>query len=267
MTKIISFASDFGISDGSVGIVKGVISRIDPTINVNDISHGIPPQNIKYGSLLLMRAIQYIPQGVLLAVVDPGVGTARKPVAIETDWGVMIGPDNGLLNLACATVGGAKKAYLLENENWIIPSDGNTFQARDIFSPFAAGIASGQLDIKDCGEEVDLMNLQQYLIPLTEKKEDEIKGEILWVDHYGNCQTNISPDELADLGKNIGDILSVNIQNQEIKMTWSETYQSDGVNQVGLITDSWGMISIFAKNKNASEIIGIVDGEKIDIKK
>ena len=267
MKNIISFASDFGISDGSVGVVKGVINRIDPELKINDISHDIPPQNIKYGSLLLMRAIQYIPQGVLLAVVDPGVGTERKPVAIETDWGVMVGPDNGLLNLACATVGGAKRAYLLENENWIIPSDGNTFHARDIFSPFAAGIASGQLDIKDCGEEVDLMNLQQYLIPLTEKKDDEVKGEVLWVDHYGNCQTNISPDELTDLGKSIGDVLSITVQNQEIKMTWSDTYQSDGVNQVGLITDSWGMISIFAKNNNASEIIGIVDGEKIDIKK
>jgi hypothetical protein len=267
MKNIISFASDFGISDGSVGVVKGVINRIDPELKINDISHDIPPQNIKYGSLLLMRAIQYIPPGVLLAVVDPGVGTERKPVAIETDWGVMIGPDNGLLNLACATVGGAKRAYLLENENWIIPSDGNTFHARDVFSPFAAGIASGQLDIKDCGEEVDLMNLQQYLIPLTEKKDDEVKGEVLWVDHYGNCQTNISPDELTDLGKSIGDVLSVIIQNQEIKMTWSETYQSDGVNQVGLITDSWGMISIFAKNNNASKIISVVDGEKIDIKK
>ena len=100
MKKIISFASDFGLSDGSVGVVKGVINRIDSELKINDISHGIPAQNIKYGSLLLMRAIQYIPQGVLLAVVDPGVGTERKPVAIETDWGVMIGPDNGLLNLA-----------------------------------------------------------------------------------------------------------------------------------------------------------------------
>ena len=69
--------------------------------------------------------------------------------------------------------------------------------------------------------------------------------------HYGNCQTNISPDELTELGKSIGDVLSIMVQNQEIKMTWSETYQSDGVNQVGLITDSWGMISIFAKNNNA----------------
>ena len=133
MSKIISFASDFGLEDGSVGIVKGVINRVDPDIKINDISHGIPPQNIKQGSLLLMRAIQYIPQGVLLAVVDPGVGTDRKPIALDTEWGVMIGPDNGLLNLACATVGGAQRGFLLENEDWIIPSEGNTFHGRDIF--------------------------------------------------------------------------------------------------------------------------------------
>ena len=119
MKHIISFASDFGLTDGSVGVVRGVINRVDTDLKINDISHQIPPQDIKYGSLLLMRAIQYIPQGVLLAVVDPGVGTDRKAIAITTDWGVMIGPDNGLLNLACATVGGAQKAYALENKNWI----------------------------------------------------------------------------------------------------------------------------------------------------
>ena len=83
--KIISFASDFGLEDGSVGIVKGVINRVDPELTINDISHGIPPQDIRNGSLLLMRAIQYIPQGVLLGVVDPGVGTERKPIGIETE--------------------------------------------------------------------------------------------------------------------------------------------------------------------------------------
>lgn len=267
MKNIISFASDFGISDGSVGVVKGVINRIDPDLKINDISHDIPPQNIKYGSLLLMRAIQYIPPGVLLAVVDPGVGTERKPVAIQTEWGIMVGPDNGLLNLACATVGGAQKAHLLENEDWIIPSEGNTFHARDIFSPFAAGLASSQLSIEECGEEVDLMNLQQYLIPLTEKKENEVKGEVMWIDHYGNCQTNISPEELSDLDKNIGDVISLNINNQEIKTTWVNNYQEEGVNQLGIVTDSWGMISIFSRNKNAGEILDIQDGEKVTIKK
>ena len=163
MKKIISFASDFGLEDGSVGVVKGVINRIDEDLKIIDISHGIPPQNIKYGSLLLMRAIQYIPQGVLLAVVDPGVGSDRKPIAIKTDWGVMIGPDNGLLNLACATVGGAKQAFELENENWIIPHEGNTFHARDIFSPFAAAYASGQLELEDFG--LTLLLPRNHLIP------------------------------------------------------------------------------------------------------
>ena len=114
MKNIISFASDFGISDGSVGVVKGVINRIDPDLKINDISHDIPPQNIKYGSLLLMRAIQYIPPGVLLAVVDPGVGTERKPVAIQTEWGIMVGPDNGLLILHVQQLGVLKKHIYLK---------------------------------------------------------------------------------------------------------------------------------------------------------
>mgnify|MGYP001158091046 FL=1 len=263
MSKIISFASDFGLSDGSVGIVKGVINRIDPDIKINDISHGIPAQNIKQGSLLLMRAIQYIPQGVLLGVVDPGVGTDRKPIALETEWGIMIGPDNGLLNLACATVGGAQRGFLLDNQNWIIPSEGNTFHARDVFAPFAAGYASGQLKIEEFGPELDLQNLNQYLIPLTDVSKDEIKGEILWIDHYGNCQTNVSPEELNGLKKSTGDVVNIRIGNNEIKTTWVETYQGKHLGDVGLVTDSWGMVSLFATNKNASKILNIEDGAKI----
>ena len=111
------------------------------------------------------------------------------------------------------------------------------------------------------------MNLQQYLIPLTEKNDNEIKGEVMWIDHYGNCQTNISPEELSDLGKNIGDVVSLNIKNQEIKTTWVGNYQGDGVNEVGIVTDSWGMISIFSRNKNAEKILDIQDGEKVTFKK
>ena len=261
--KIISFASDFGLEDGSVGIVKGVINRVDPELTINDISHGIPPQDIRNGSLLLMRAIQYIPQGVLLGVVDPGVGTERKPIGIETEWGVMIGPDNGLLNLACATVGGAQRAFLLENTDWIIPAEGNTFHARDIFSPFAAGYASGQLPLEEFGPEVDLGDLKQYLIPLTEVTEKVINGEILWVDHYGNCQTNISPEELSGLNLSVGDVVNVTIGNRVFKTTWCNSYQSEYLDNVGLLTDSWGMISLFRTNGNASEVLECEDSSKV----
>ena len=265
MKKIISFASDFGLEDGSVGVVKGVIKRVDEDLKVIDISHGIPPQNIKYGSLLLMRAIQYIPPGVLLAVVDPGVGSERKPIAIKTDWGVMIGPDNGLLNLACATVGGAKQAFELENENWIIPHEGNTFHARDIFSPFAAAYASGQLELEDFGQELNLEDLKQYLIPLTDISDKEIKGEILYVDNFGNCQTNISPEELKEKNFQIGDSLSLKVENQELTSKWCNNYENS-VGGVGIVTDSWGMISIFLSNGDASKLLNCKDGSKVTIK-
>jgi len=279
MKKIISFATDFGLEDGSVGVVKGVINRIDPELKVNDISHGIPAQDIRYGSLLLMRAIQYIPQGVLLGVVDPGVGTERKAIGIETEWGVMIGPDNGLLNLACATVGGAQRAFLLatvggaqrafllENTDWIIPSEGSTFHARDIFSPFAAGYASGQLALEEFGPEVDLGDLKQYLIPLTDVSEKEIKGEVLYVDHFGNCQTNVSPEELRSLNLSIGDVVNVTVGSRSFKTTWCESFQSEYLDNVGLITDlitdSWGMVLIFRKNGNAAEILECKDSSKV----
>ena len=264
--KIISFASDFGTTDGSVGVVRGVVSRIDPSLVINDISHGIPPQNIKYGSLLLMRAIQYIPHGVLLAVVDPGVGSERKAIAITTDWGVMIGPDNGLLNLACATVGGAKQAYALENENWIIPHEGNTFHARDIFAPFAAGFASGQLKLEEFGPELNLEDLNQYLIPLTDISETEIKGEVLYVDEFGNCQTNISPQELKDKNYKIGDVISLKIDNQELSARWCENYKNETIGAIGIVIDSWGMVSIFLSNGNAQKLLNCKDDSKVIIK-
>ena len=266
MNKIISFATDFGLKDGSVGVVKGVISRIDHALQVNDISHQIPPQDIKYGSLLLMRAIQYIPQGVLLAVVDPGVGTERKAIAITTDWGVMIGPDNGLLNLACATVGGAKQAFELENKNWIIPHEGNTFHARDIFAPFAAGYASGQLKLEDFGTELNLEDLNQYLIPLTDTSETEIKGEVLYIDEFGNCQTNISPQELNDKNYKIGDSISLKIDNQELTAKWCDNYKNETIGAIGIVVDSWGMVSLFLSNGNAKKLLNCKDNSKVIIK-
>ena len=250
--KVISFASDFGLGDGSVGIVKGVINRIDSEIKIIDISHGIKPQDIRGGSLLLMRAIQYIPEGVLLAVVDPGVGTDRKALALETEWGYMIGPDNGLLNLAAATVGGVTRGFELTNKDWIIPSDGSTFEGRDKFGPFAAALATSSLKIEEVGNEVDIDLLNNLLVPLTEIKEETVKGEVIWNDHYGNSQTNITPSELEALGIKFGSPINLKIGENHHSVQWYSNFQELELGILGLITDSWGMIAIAIQNGNAA---------------
>ena len=160
----------------------------------------------------------------------------------------------------------SSKSISIRNENWIIPHEGNTFHARDIFAPFAAGYASGQLQLEDFGPELDLEDLKQYLIPLTDVSDEIIKGEILYVDHYGNGQTNVSPQELKDKGKSIGDVLNLKIDNQELQAKWCPTYQNETIGGVGLVTDSWGMISIFLSNGDAQKLLNYKDGSKIEIK-
>ena len=124
MPKPLAFLSDFGLADEFVGVVHGVIARIDPEIRVTDVTHGISQGDVRGGALALLRAIQYLPQGVILAVVDPGVGSSRAAVAVETEWGEFVGPDNGLLAPAVAMVGGATRAVALDNPDFHVPSEG-----------------------------------------------------------------------------------------------------------------------------------------------
>ncbi len=140
----ISFLSDFGLQDEFVGVVHGVIARLSPDAQVIDVTHGISPGDVRGGALALTRAIQYLPQGVVLAVVDPGVGTARKALALDTEAGFFVGPDNGLLSPAVALVGGASAIHSIENPDVIIPAPGVTFQGRDVFGPAAALLSSGE---------------------------------------------------------------------------------------------------------------------------
>ena len=110
------------------------------------------------------------------------------------------------------------------------------------------------------------MNLQQYLIPLTEKKEDEVKGEILWIDHYGNCQTNISPQDLNDKNYKIGDTISLKIDNQELTAKWCDNYKNEKIGAIGIVVDSWGMVSLFLSNGNAHKLLNCKDNSKVTIK-
>ena len=193
----VSFLTDYGTADEFVGVVKSVIRDIAPHVGVIDLTHEIPPFDVRAGSLALARCIGYVPSGVVLGVVDPGVGTSRRAVAIEVAGGagVVIGPDNGLLAPAVAMAGGAERAFELSNVEYQLGAAGATFAGRDVFGPAAAHICNG-VGLAELGPEVDPVLLLPGTVPLPALEDDELIAEVLWVDRFGNAQLNVGPDDL-----------------------------------------------------------------------
>jgi len=260
MTEPISFLSDFGHADEFVGVVHGVIARIEPDIPVIDVVHEIPRGDIRAGALALLRAIQYLPNGVALAVVDPGVGTARRPIAVRTEWGHFVGPDNGLLAPAVAVVGGANLMVALEDPQFRIPAKGATFDGRDVFAPAAAVLASGQADISDLGPELAVDSVTPLMLPLVEPDPTVAVGEVFWVDHYGNVQTNITPGDLTAIGVAPGSDVAVRVGATEHVLSWVEAY-GDVDDGAGLIhVDSYGQVAVAVRGGRADESYALAPG-------
>jgi S-adenosylmethionine hydrolase len=260
----ISFLSDFGHDDEFVGVVKSVIRDIAPDAVVIDLTHSIPPFDIRSGSLALARAVQYVSQGVILAVVDPGVGTDRKAVAIEVadGAGIFVGPDNGLMASGVAMAGGAERAFALTNPVYQLPAPGPTFAGRDIFGPAAAHLAAG-VPIEELGEEVDTHTLMPGVLPITRREGDRLVAEVLWVDRFGNAQLNVDPDEIADLGEAVLLHFHGTVRNARR----AETYGAIQRGGLGLVTDSYGLVSICLERQSAAEELGIGAGDEIQLEK
>ncbi|MGH9035535.1 MAG: SAM hydrolase/SAM-dependent halogenase family protein, partial [Acidimicrobiia bacterium] len=171
----VSFLSDYGLADEFAGVCKAVILRVAPDARVIDITHEIPPHDVRAGALTLARAVQYLPRGVVLGVVDPGVGTGRRAVAAEVESGHLVGPDNGLLAPAVAMLGGAKRVVSLTNPEYQMEAPGPTFAGRDVFAPAAGYLASG-VDLAELGEEIDPLSLVPGLVPLSRPDGDGLAG-------------------------------------------------------------------------------------------
>ena len=267
MASPISFLSDFGRVDEFVGVVHGVVARIAPEVRVIDIGHDFPRGNVRAAALGLLRAIQYMPQGVALAVVDPGVGTSRKPIAARTEWGVFIGPDNGLLAPAVAMVGGADKIVLLDNPELVLPAEGSTFDGRDRFAPAAAVIASGQAQFEDLGAEIAPDSVTPLMMPLVEHDYNAVRGEILWIDHFGNAQSNITPQDLAGLGLAVGDDVVMRIGATEHELTWVTAYGEVGPGEGLLHVDSYGQMAVAVHGGRSDESYPLEDGIAVTLRK
>ncbi|MGH9274974.1 MAG: SAM hydrolase/SAM-dependent halogenase family protein [Acidimicrobiales bacterium] len=258
----ITFLSDYGTGDEFVGVVHSVIRSIAPHVAVIDLTHEIPPYDVRAGSLTLGRAAQYLCPGVVLAVVDPGVGTERRGVAIEVGDGqsYLVGPDNGLLASAVAMSGGATAVVELTNAELQLAAPGATFAGRDVFAPAAAHLCNG-VALTELGDAIDPLSLRPGLMPLPREVDGAIVAEVLWIDHFGNCQLNVDPAEIDHLGDRVQLRWGDDVRTAER----ATTYQGIAVGQVGLVTDSYGMLSVCLGKRSAADELAMGVGTELTL--
>ena len=256
----ITFLSDYGARDEFVGVVKSVIRSIAPEVTVIDLTHEIPAYDVRAGGLTLSRAAQYLAPGVVLAVVDPGVGTARRAIAVEVGGGqsYLVGPDNGLLAGAVAMCGGATAAVELTSTEHRLAAPGPTFAGRDVFAPAAAHLCNG-VPLSELGPAVDPLSLLPGLLPLTREEDGAVIAEVLWVDRYGNCQLNVDPDDVTELGPRVQLSWGDDVRTAERATTYAEITPG----QVGLVVDSYGMLSICLGQRSAATDLRLATGTEV----
>jgi S-adenosylmethionine hydrolase len=258
----VSFLSDYGLADEFVGVVKSVLRSLAPAATVIDVTHDIPPHDIRAGSLALVRAVQYLAPGVVLAVVDPGVGTDRRAIAVEVGEGsaVFVGPDNGLLASAVAMTGGATRAVELSNSDYHLPAPGPTFAGRDVFAPVTAHLCNGT-PLTAFGPEIDPITLRPGILPLPREEGGALLSEVLWVDRFGNAQLNVSAEEIDHLG----DTLSLRFGAEVRTGKRRGTYGDIKPGEIGLVIDSYGLVSVALDRASAADELQLRPGTEVTL--
>jgi len=261
--NIITLLTDFGYGDPYVAAMKGVIYTINPHVNIIDITHNVPPHNIRAGAIILWSTYKYFPKGTIhLVVVDPGVGTKRKPIVIYSKNYIFIGPDNGVLTLA-ANEDGIEKTYeIISNTKYLKREISFTFHGRDIFAPIAAYISRG-VSINELAKETSLtfsLNIPKYTI-----KNSQIIGEIIYIDHFGNLITNI-PKGIAEKILAFYRNYEVNIKNKVISAKFVKAYGNAKEGEPLLIINSFNLLELSINLGNAAQRYAANVGDKIIIK-
>src|SRR5262245_26607717 len=200
MTASIVFLSDFGYRNEWVGICHAVINRISPMSPIVDLSHGVPPLDVRGGAVLLVDSLPYVSEdAIVLAIVDPSVGRDRD-VALETESGrLIVGPDNGLLSPAVAALGGAKRAAEITSPDVVLSPISPSFHARDVLAPAAAHLAAG-VDLERLGPALDPATLAEYLIPEPTIERGKIECEVLDLNRFGNVLLNVTKSQFQAAG-------------------------------------------------------------------
>jgi hypothetical protein len=255
---LITLTTDFGLQDSFVGMMKGVIAGINPTAAVVDLTHGIPAQDVIAGALTLRHSIGYFPRGTIhVAVVDPGVGSARQPVLIECDGSYFIGPDNGVLSLAIAD----KKPELivhLSNSAYHLQPMSSTFHGRDIFAPVAAHLSLG-MPVTAFGRNLE--TFYRLAFPKAVRSNAEIVGEIVYIDSFGNLFTNIEEHDLTELAREQIEITLGAIRIPGL----ASNYAAANAGNFVVVVNSWGLLEIAVSRGSARQKTGAKIGDKVKV--
>ncbi len=262
--KTISFLSDLGTEDESVAACKAVMRQQCESVTIVDITHEVPPFDVRFAALVLTRAIQFLNEGVVVACVDPGAPKDQRYIAVELDAGVLIGPDNGILAPAVRVIGQPpKRVHQISNEEYRYDTPSATFAARDILAP-AAGLIANGMDIAELGPQVPLSDLVPVLLEAaTFDKGGAINAEVWSIDRYGNIEINITPEDLEVVNAKFGDNIVLRINNEDYVAKYVETFADLGASELGVLTDSSGLLTIVKNLDDACKQLGLKAGKSL----
>ena len=263
MSIIVSLTTDFGNKDPFAGSVKGAILKVNPESRIVDISHEVSPQDIWEAAFILKSAYNYFPKGTIhLAVVDPGVGSGRRPIIVVTESYYFVGPDNGIFSLVYREAE-RMRVHHITASHYYLPSPGPTFHGRDIFAPVAAWLAKG-LPSGNFGEVIE--DYVKLNVPVPQKSPNGIDGHVIHIDRFGNLITNITFKDIQTLlpeGANAG-LISISTAGKEIKGL-KNFYAESAPGEPGAIINSSGYLEIFLFKQNARTALSIKRGEAVKL--
>ncbi|HEX8629562.1 MAG TPA: SAM-dependent chlorinase/fluorinase [Catenuloplanes sp.] len=248
----ISLTTDYGISDGFVAACHGVVARLAPAARIIDISHGFVPGDVRRGAAVLAQTVPHLPPAVHVAVIDPGVGTSRRGIVVETPGGVLVGPDNGLLPWAADALGGVRRVLALTNPLWLAPTVSRTFHGRDVFAPAAARIAAGA-GVDEAGAALDPASLVRLPAPVIALGDGWLESEVLTVDRFGNVQL-AAPADLIDR-------LATTLSIDGVWARRGGTFADAPAGGLVVFGDSAGHLAIAVNGGRAAVVLSVSPGD------
>jgi hypothetical protein len=260
---IITFLTDFGLQDDFVGTCHGVIATIAPDARVIDVTHGVRPGHVLQGALVLANTLPYMPVGVHLAVVDPGVGSSRRALALRDQEGrLYVGPDNGLLLPAAERFGGVAHAHELAVAEYSLQPVSRTFHGRDLFSPAAAHLAAG-VALEELGPPVDPDELVRLELPQPEIGQNRIRVVALVVDRFGNIALNLRREQLDRAELAPGTRIELTCHGERFYAVFARTFADAPRGSLILYEDSYGSLALAVSRGSAALLLRVEEGGEI----